>query len=793
MARQLAERGYSVDRYTLAEVDMDALPGFSPVMDTDYARAVQVVGTRRAAAPTGRSLIIQGHVDVVPTGPAELWSTPPFEPAVRGEWLHGRGAGDMKQGVSAMVFALDAIRDAGLEPAADIAVQSVTEEECTGNGALSTLARGYRADAVLIPEPTDATITRAHVGVMWFRLRVRGVPVHVAQAQSGTNAIMSAYQLILALQHHTAALNAGGAATRGSAPSPTRSSSTRASSAAATGPAARPAWCEVDCRIGLLPGASLEEARAGVQRCVAAAARADGFMANNPPDVVWNGFQADGYVLEPGSEAERVLAEAHQAVFGAPMEDRCSTAVNDTRFYGLYHRMPALCYGPRGENHHGFDERAHLADAAAGHPGHRLLRRRLVRRAGAALIAAAQASGRLRYGLVALLVLAGCVNFIDRSAVSIALPAIRADLHLSEGEAGLLLSAFAWSYAVAQLPAGSLVDRLGTRWALAGALAAWSGVQALSGLAGSLPRFIAARVALGLGEAPMFVGGARVIADRFDPADRAVPLGLLNASASLGPAIAPLLLTPLMLWAGWRAGFAAMGAAGLLVAVLWAVVCRDPAGKAEAPRVAGPRQWLALLRQRTVWGLLIGFGGTVYMTWLYVTWLPGYLVARWGMAAERAALWSALPQFAGFVGAVGGGWLSDRLAPRLGERVARQGPLVAGLFAAAAGSAVAAGAGSAASALAAISVALFAANAATTSGWALAASLAPAALVATVEAMANIGGSIGGSLAPLVTGYAVQRTGSFTPALLIAAAVAAACAGANWVLTRGAVTSPHQG
>ncbi len=76
--------------------------------------------------------------------------------------------------------------------------------------------------------------------------------------------------------------------------------------------------------------------------------------------MVWNGFQADGYVLEPGSEAERVLAEAHGAVFGAPMEARLSTAVNDTRFYGLYHRMPALCYGPLGEASHGFDERCDL-------------------------------------------------------------------------------------------------------------------------------------------------------------------------------------------------------------------------------------------------------------------------------------------------------------------------------------------------------------------------------------------------------------------------------------------------
>ncbi len=168
----------------------------------------------------------------------------------------------------------------------------------------------------------------------------------------------------------------------------------------------------------------------------------------------------------------------------------------------------------------------------------------------------------LRWTAVALLVLAGCVNFIDRSAVSIALPAIRADLHLSEGQAGLLLSAFAWSYAVAQLPAGSLVDRAGARWALAGGLAVWSAVQAASGLVGSLAQFIVARVALGLGELPMFVGGARVCADRFPPEARALPLGLLNASASLGPALAPLLLTPLMVHAGWRASFVALAPPG---------------------------------------------------------------------------------------------------------------------------------------------------------------------------------------------------------------------------------------
>ncbi len=396
---------------------------------------------------------------------------------------------------------------------------------------------------------------------------------------------------------------------------------------------------------------------------------------------------------------------------------------------------------------------------------------------------------RSRIVAVGLLGLAGCINFIDRSAVSVALPTIRSDLHLSAAQAGLLLSAFAWSYALAQLPAGSLVDRMGARAALSCGLAAWSAVQVATSLVAGLPSFVAARVALGLGESPMFIGGAKVCADRFAPAERAVPLGLLNASASLGPAIAPLVLTPLMLWLGWRAGFAVLGGAGLLVAVAWGMIYRNPeAASGEVLRIAGPARWLDLLRQRAMWGLLIGFAGTVYVTWLYVTWLPGYLHDRWQMSTEKAGLWSALPQSAGFIGAIGGGWLSDRLACVTSERAARQWPLALGLYAAAGASALAALSGSAAMALAAISVALFSANLATTSGWALAAVLAPPSLVATVEAMANIGGSVGGSLAPLITGTLVQSTGAFTAALLVASAVAALCGVANQLLTTRRIT-----
>lgn len=359
LATEFAARGWAVDRYTLAEVEMAGERGFSCVMDTDYARAVQVVASVPAPVTRGRSLVLQGHVDVVPEGPEAFWTTPPYDPVVRDGWMNGRGAADMKAGISAMVFALDAIRSAGFAPAADIFVQSVTEEESTGNGALSTLVRGYRADAVLIPEPSGNTLTRAAVGALWFRLKVRGAPVHVANSRAGANAIMSTFRILEALERLTARQNEAAKAHPwfGASTDPVKFNP--GVIRGGDWPSSTPAWCEVDCRIGLLPGDTIAQARRAVVETVASAAGVDASLAGEP-EIVWNGFLADGYVQEPGSDGERLLAGAHQHAFGSPMGQRCSTGVNDTRFYTLYHGMTGLCYGPTGRGIHGFDEAVDL-------------------------------------------------------------------------------------------------------------------------------------------------------------------------------------------------------------------------------------------------------------------------------------------------------------------------------------------------------------------------------------------------------------------------------------------------
>jgi acetylornithine deacetylase len=175
MARELGARGYGVDRWKIELDDIAHLPGFSPV-HVNYDNAYNTVGTHRAANKSGHSLILNGHIDVVPAGPLDMWTKPPFQPYVEGDWLYGRGAGDMKAGIAECVYALDALKRLGQAPAADVHIQSVIEEECTGNGALACLARGYRAEAALIPEPLGEQLIRAQIGVIWFQVELRGRP-----------------------------------------------------------------------------------------------------------------------------------------------------------------------------------------------------------------------------------------------------------------------------------------------------------------------------------------------------------------------------------------------------------------------------------------------------------------------------------------------------------------------------------------------------------------------------------------------------------------------------------------
>ncbi len=394
---------------------------------------------------------------------------------------------------------------------------------------------------------------------------------------------------------------------------------------------------------------------------------------------------------------------------------------------------------------------------------------------------------RMRVLALTLLMVAGTINYLDRSALSIGNSTIRASLHLGDVQMGLLLSSFAIAYGLAQLPVGILIDHYGPRRLMSMGLLLWSVAQLCAGLVTGFGQFVAARVALGIGESPMYLAGTKVCSNWFQARARAFPIGVFNASSALGPAIAPVVLTALMIGFGWRWMFLIVGAAGLVVAVLWNLTYRDPAqygiddteqawihaedgSEDDAQPLAG---WTSLFRQPTTWGMAIGFFGVIYLTWLYGTWLPDYLERARHLSVAQAGIWTGVPQGCGFFGALLGGLASRTLAGRGVAPVAScRLPLVLAMVATAACTAGAAVVGTAGAAILLVSIALFAGSLASSCGWAMAAVATTQDKVATLEAIQNIGGSIGGALAPAITGLVVQETGSFTPALLLAAAIA---------------------
>jgi len=358
----LKDRGYKMDRWAIDINEIKNHPGFSPVT-TDYRNAINVVGTHhpKTKSGAGRSLILNGHIDVVPEGPHPMWQRNPFDPNIDGDWLYGRGSGDMKAGLVANIFALDALRSLGYQPAAPVYIQSVTEEECTGNGALSCLAKGYTADAAIIPEPMNEQLIRANLGVIWFRVHLQGEPEHVAYTQPGANAIEASFAIIQALRdlekqwnkpehrhprfsdhRHPINLNVGKIA-----------GGDWASSV--------PAWCSFDCRIGIFPSTNAKHAAKEIEDCIRAVTAQNAFLKNNPPKVEFNGFLAEGYVLEEGTDAEKTLAKAHKESLQKNLTEDVFTGYLDARVFMLYDDCPCLVYGPISEGIHGFDERVSLA------------------------------------------------------------------------------------------------------------------------------------------------------------------------------------------------------------------------------------------------------------------------------------------------------------------------------------------------------------------------------------------------------------------------------------------------
>lgn len=389
--------------------------------------------------------------------------------------------------------------------------------------------------------------------------------------------------------------------------------------------------------------------------------------------------------------------------------------------------------------------------------------------------------GKLRWGIVLLLLLAAVVNYLDRANLSIANTTIAAEFGFSQTEMGLLLSAFLWPYALANLPAGWLVDKFGPKKMFSWALGLWSTFTVLAAFVNSYSFFYGLRMMLGIAESPFFTSGIKITHRWFGDNERGLPTAIINTGSQIANAIAPPILTVLLLTLGWRGMFVAIGLMGIPLLLAWWKFYRDPEAREDALLHAGQRSvaapeekaqasWGALFRHSTTWFMVIGNFSIMFTIWVYLTWLPGYLEKSLGFSLKATGWIASIPFFAGILGVLVGGMLSDRLVRR-GVRAitARKVPIVTGAALAACFVAPIPFVDSTPLAIGLLAMGYFCSQMPQGALWTLASDIAPKSQVASLGAIQNFGGFLGAAMAPIVTGIILDTTGKFTNVFLLGA------------------------
>jgi ACS family D-galactonate transporter-like MFS transporter len=379
------------------------------------------------------------------------------------------------------------------------------------------------------------------------------------------------------------------------------------------------------------------------------------------------------------------------------------------------------------------------------------------------------------------------VNYFDRIGLSVAGPQLQLEFGLDPAQLGLIFSVFFWSYALLQIPVGVVLDRFGVMPIGRIGAALWSVATALTALAGGVGGIIAARVLLGIAEAPAFPANAKATGYWFPRDERALATAIFDSAAKFSNVIGAPLIGLAVVNFGWRGAFWSMAVLNFAYFILFFLFYRDPSadhrlsateydhirgggGAVEGTAATGAGAMLGyLLSTRKIWGLTIGFAAYGYSFALFLTWLPGYLVHEMHMSILGSAEYTAIPWMVATVtDLVIGGWLIDFLIRRGNdETLVRKTVLVIGM---ALGLAVFGAAFTARPALAIvwISIALGGLAAAAPVGWSIPSLIAPKGGAATIGGIMNFVNNLMGAIAPIVTGFVVGITGSFDGAFLVA-------------------------
>lgn len=355
LASTLRDMGLQVMPEPIDIAQIQSLPGFSPV-EWSYDGLFNVVARAKGSGHGGRSLLLNGHVDVVSPEPVSHWLHDPWGGAVIDGRMYGRGTADMKSGIAAMIFALHAILRSGVALRGDVLLETVIDEECSGNGTLSCLSQGHTADAALIPEATNFGFITAHPGVLWSRIKIRGAGSHAQSASSAVNAAEKAFVVIRALRELEAEWNA-----------PARRHPSLASLEhpinlnigilhAGDWPSNVPELCTMEVRLAYYPGVDRIAVEQELRERVAMAAMTDPWLHDHQPEVTFFGFRAEPAVYDLDADIFHVVADNHRAIIGAEVQAGPGAATIDSRFFALYFGIPSVCYGPSGGNLHAPDE-----------------------------------------------------------------------------------------------------------------------------------------------------------------------------------------------------------------------------------------------------------------------------------------------------------------------------------------------------------------------------------------------------------------------------------------------------
>lgn len=302
-----------------------------------------------------RSIILNGHVDVVSPEPVDQWRHDPWGAEIEENRLFGRGAMDMKAGLVANLYAIKALADLGLEPGGTVMLQSVIEEEAGGGGGtLACLMEGYTADGMIITEPFTYPVI-SHTGILYFRITLKGKIAHAGRAHLGVNAIgrmLKIYQALEQLDMRRAATVKFPLYDKVEGRSCHLNIGTLKSG---DWPSTVAGFAEMECRISYIPGESMAEIKRTVEDVVHQTAQADSWLRDHPPEVEWFGWQAEPWYQNPDDVFVQGVLDACEMVRGEKMEVFGSTAGLDTRF-SSYFGFPAISFGPSGDREHGFDE-----------------------------------------------------------------------------------------------------------------------------------------------------------------------------------------------------------------------------------------------------------------------------------------------------------------------------------------------------------------------------------------------------------------------------------------------------